>query len=58
LNPEDPGYSIRDHVFSRTDMAGVGQALADATVERTKAGARHVLKGAGSAGARRGSPAD
>ena len=26
------------------DMEGVGEALAAATVERTKAGARHVLK--------------
>ena len=44
VKPEVPGYSIRDHVFSPTDMEGVGEALAAATVERTKAGARHVLK--------------
>jgi hypothetical protein len=42
LNPND-GYSICDHVFSPTEMDRVGEALAVATVERTKAGARHVL---------------
>jgi ectoine hydroxylase-related dioxygenase (phytanoyl-CoA dioxygenase family) len=41
---DDPGYLICDRVFSRTDMDGVAEALAAAAVERTKAGARHVLK--------------
>jgi ectoine hydroxylase-related dioxygenase (phytanoyl-CoA dioxygenase family) len=40
----DLGYSIRDSVFSQADMDRVGDALSVATVERTKAGARHVLR--------------
>jgi ectoine hydroxylase-related dioxygenase (phytanoyl-CoA dioxygenase family) len=44
VNPDDAGYSICDLVFSPTDMDRVGEALAVSRVERTKAGARHVLK--------------
>jgi len=40
----DLGYSIRDSVFTQGDMDCVGRALSVASVERTKAGARHVLK--------------
>jgi ectoine hydroxylase-related dioxygenase (phytanoyl-CoA dioxygenase family) len=40
----DLGYSIREGTFSQGDMGCVGRALSAASVERTKAGARHVLK--------------
>jgi ectoine hydroxylase-related dioxygenase (phytanoyl-CoA dioxygenase family) len=40
----DLGYSIREGTFSQGDMDRVGRALCGAAVERTKAGARHVLK--------------
>jgi ectoine hydroxylase-related dioxygenase (phytanoyl-CoA dioxygenase family) len=39
----DQGYSIYPQVFERAEMVGVTEALAVATLERTKAGARHVL---------------
>ena len=39
----DRGYSIFDHVFQRSEMSRVVEALAAAHLERTKAGARHVL---------------
>jgi ectoine hydroxylase-related dioxygenase (phytanoyl-CoA dioxygenase family) len=44
LSRDNPGYLICDRVFSPTDLDGVAEALAGAAVERTKAGARHVLK--------------
>jgi ectoine hydroxylase-related dioxygenase (phytanoyl-CoA dioxygenase family) len=37
------GYSIHHHVFERTEMARTLEMLASADIERTKAGARHVL---------------
>ena len=37
------GYSIRHHVFERTEMARALEILAAAEMERTRAGARHVL---------------
>jgi len=44
MTPTDPGYSIYDQVFQRSEMRQVVEALVAAHVERTKAGARHVLK--------------
>ncbi len=44
MTQTDPGYSIYDQVFQRSEMRQVVEALAAAHVERTKAGARHVLK--------------
>jgi ectoine hydroxylase-related dioxygenase (phytanoyl-CoA dioxygenase family) len=38
------GHHIYDHVFERTEMSGVAEAFDSIAVERTKAGARHVLK--------------
>lgn len=40
----DQGYSIHDQVFDASQMRDVLDALAAAHVERTKAGARHVLR--------------
>jgi hypothetical protein len=39
----DQGYSIFDRVFARAEMMRVLETLTAATVERTRAGARHVL---------------
>jgi len=39
----DQGYSIVEGVFARTDMERVLEGLSAAELERTKAGARHVL---------------
>jgi hypothetical protein len=39
----DHGYCIVEDVFSRTDMTGVLKRLSCAPLERTKAGARHLL---------------
>ena len=39
----DRGYAIFEQVFSRTEMQRVLQVLASAPLERTRAGARHVL---------------
>ena len=39
----DQGYSIHDGVFDRREMAQLLEALNGANIERTKAGARHVL---------------
>ena len=39
----DDDYSIYPHVFQRSEMLRVTEALGAASVERTKAGARHVL---------------
>jgi ectoine hydroxylase-related dioxygenase (phytanoyl-CoA dioxygenase family) len=39
----DAGYSIIDHIFTRAEMAQAVTALSTAELERTKAGARHVL---------------
>lgn len=39
----DQGYSIVEGVFTRTDMEHVLQSLSSAALERTRAGARHVL---------------
>lgn len=39
----DQGYSIYEHVFHRSEMARALDALSAADLERTKAGARHVL---------------
>ena len=39
----DRGYSIRDQVFERSEMTRTLEALARARMDRTKAGARHVL---------------
>ena len=38
------GHFIYDQVFQRTEMGRAIEALAAASVERTRAGARHVLK--------------
>src|SRR5262245_16364948 len=43
MKPLD-GYSICDEVFQPAEMAEVLDALAAANVDRTRAGARHVLK--------------
>jgi len=40
----DQGHFIYDRVFHRTEMGRVAEALAAASVERTRAGARHLLK--------------
>lgn len=42
--PRDHGHFIYDRIFQRTEMGRVVEALAAASVERTKAGARHLLK--------------
>ena len=42
--PADHGYSIHHEVFEPSVMAGTLAAVAAGAVERTKAGARHVLK--------------
>ena len=39
----DQGYSIVEDVFARTEMERVLEGLSSAGLERTKAGARHVL---------------
>ena len=39
----DPGYSVEEGVFARLDMERVLEGLSSADLERTKAGARHVL---------------
>ena len=39
----DQGYSVFQNVFAQAEMLSVGQQLADNAVQRTKAGARHVL---------------
>jgi ectoine hydroxylase-related dioxygenase (phytanoyl-CoA dioxygenase family) len=39
----DQGYSVFQSVFAQAEMLSVGQQLADNAVQRTKAGARHVL---------------
>jgi ectoine hydroxylase-related dioxygenase (phytanoyl-CoA dioxygenase family) len=39
----DRGYAIFEQVFSRTEMQRVLQVLAAAPLERTRAGARHVI---------------
>jgi ectoine hydroxylase-related dioxygenase (phytanoyl-CoA dioxygenase family) len=39
----DNGYSIHHQVFERTEMAHTLEMLAAAEMDRTKAGARHVL---------------
>lgn len=41
--PDDPGYSIYEPIFERTEMASAVEALAQAETARTRAGARHVL---------------
>lgn len=41
---DDLGYGIYPHVFPRADMDGIALAMTAETVERTKAGARHVLR--------------
>jgi hypothetical protein len=40
----DPGYAIFQHVFERSEMTGVLDRLSEVRLERTKAGARHVLQ--------------
>jgi len=40
----DRGYSIHEGVFDRSEMARTLQDLAVAPLDRTKAGARHVLR--------------
>ena len=37
------GYQIHEHVFTRQEMAAAVEELRDAPLERTRAGARHVL---------------
>ena len=39
----DQGYSVFQNVFAQAEMLSVTQQLADNAVQRTKAGARHVL---------------
>ena len=39
----DRGYSIHDRVFGRREMTQLLEALNGSDIERTKAGARHVL---------------
>jgi Phytanoyl-CoA dioxygenase (PhyH) len=41
---EDRGFSIVERLFTRAEMAQVGEALSSIDVVRTKAGARHVLR--------------
>ena len=40
----DAGYSVVEQVFARSEMAVIIQELSAANLERTKAGARHVLR--------------
>lgn len=39
----DQGYSIFKQVFERTEMLGVVETLAGDALQRTRAGARHLL---------------
>jgi hypothetical protein len=39
----DQGYSILQDVFAPAEMVGVKEKLSGNTLQRTKAGARHVL---------------
>ena len=43
MNGIDQGHCIFEQIFARTEMEQVLQGLASARLERTKAGARHVL---------------
>jgi ectoine hydroxylase-related dioxygenase (phytanoyl-CoA dioxygenase family) len=43
MTGNDQGYSISERVFARSEMAHALQALASARLQRTKAGARHIL---------------
>lgn len=44
MTQTDLGYSIYEQVFERSDMARTVAELGTAEMERTKAGARHVLR--------------
>jgi hypothetical protein len=43
MTQQDQGFLIVDNVFTRAAMEGILRALAAADLDRTKAGARHVL---------------
>jgi hypothetical protein len=43
MNRSDPGYAIFEHVFSRTEMTRALADLESAPLERTRAGARHII---------------
>jgi ectoine hydroxylase-related dioxygenase (phytanoyl-CoA dioxygenase family) len=40
---DDQGYSVREDVFGRTEMVRVAETLSAEALQRTKAGARHLL---------------
>jgi hypothetical protein len=44
MKNSDAGYSITEQIFERREMARICDALVDANLARTKAGARHVLR--------------
>jgi hypothetical protein len=44
MSHNDQGYSIHERVFDRREVTQLLEALNSANLERTKAGARHVLK--------------
>jgi len=44
MTQHDPGYFICDRVFDRTEMERLAETLAVAPVQRTRAGARHLLR--------------
>ena len=44
MNNADRGYVILENVFARAEMTQVLRQLSEANFERTKAGARHVLR--------------
>jgi ectoine hydroxylase-related dioxygenase (phytanoyl-CoA dioxygenase family) len=43
MNRPDRGYAIFQHVFSRAEMIRVLENLATASLERTRAGTRHLI---------------
>jgi ectoine hydroxylase-related dioxygenase (phytanoyl-CoA dioxygenase family) len=43
MNRSDPGYCIFEQVFARTEMEQALAAMASTHLERTRAGARHIL---------------
>jgi ectoine hydroxylase-related dioxygenase (phytanoyl-CoA dioxygenase family) len=44
MKNSDAGYSITEQIFELREMARICDALVDANLARTKAGARHVLR--------------
>lgn len=44
MTDTDHGYSILEPIFERSEMRATREALEQAAITRTKAGARHVLR--------------